>query len=71
MANFKEYTQYFYCPDYNKYVKCEGGIFYSIKNGVEIQNDFYDKILLGSIYTEDISEEEYYAHVDKSVYNYA
>ena len=46
-------------------------MYYCIKNGVEIFNDFYSKIDLGSIYTQDISEEEYYANIDKSIYNYA
>ncbi|MGP1598370.1 hypothetical protein [Peptoanaerobacter stomatis] len=64
MADFREDTQYFYCPDYKKYVKCHKGIFYNIKDGVEMQNDFYDKILIGDIYTEDITKEEYYKHMN-------
>lgn len=57
-------TEYYYCPDYKKYVKSEGGMFYCIKYGKEIFNDFYSKILIGDIYTEDITEEEYYAQLD-------
>ena len=63
MADFRTKTQYFYCPDYKKYVKCHMGIFYSIDNGKEKQNDFYDKIFIGSIYTLDITKEEYYAQL--------
>lgn len=57
-------TEYYYCPDYKKYVKCEGGMFYCINDGKEVFNDFYSKIMLGFIYTEDITEEEYYAQLD-------
>lgn len=71
MTKYLTKTKYYYCPDYEKYVKCEGGMYYCIKNGVEIFNDFYSKIDLGSIYTQNISEEEYYANIDKSIYNYA
>lgn len=63
MADFREKVQYFYCPDYKKYVKCKDGLFYCIQKGKEIYNDFYDKILIGDIYTEDITKEEYYAQL--------
>lgn len=63
MNDFREDVQYFYCPDYKKYVKCEKGIFYCIKDGKEIFNDFYSKILIGDIYTEDITKEDYYAQL--------
>ena len=60
MADFRKDIQYFYCPDYKKYVKCENGIFYSIeKDGSEVQNSFYDKIFIGDIYTVDITGDEY------------
>lgn len=59
MAKYLTPTEYYYCPDYNKYVKREGGIYYSINDGVEVFNDFYSKISIGSIYTEDITEAEY------------
>lgn len=58
----KEYltpTVYYFCPDYNKYVKCEGGMYYCINNGKEVFNDFYSQIDIGDIYTEDITEEQY------------
>nr|DAK35273.1 MAG TPA: hypothetical protein [Caudoviricetes sp.]DAX74407.1 MAG TPA: hypothetical protein [Caudoviricetes sp.] len=60
---FKTQTEYYFCPDYNKYVKREGGMFYCVENGKEVFNDFYSKILLGSIYTENITKEKYYAQV--------
>lgn len=63
MIDFRYDYLYFYCPDYKKYVKCEKGIFYCIENGKEIINDFYSKILIGSIYTEEITEEEYNAQL--------
>ena len=67
MVDFRKDVQYFFCPDYNKFVKCDRGVFYSIeKNGEEIQNSFYDKILLGDIYTIDISGEEYNVKLSKS-----
>ncbi len=56
-------TEYYYCEDYNKYVKCDWGIFYCIEDGKEIRNDFYSKILIGDIYTVDITKEEYYAQL--------
>lgn len=52
-------TRYYYCEDYNKYVKRDWGIFYCIENGKEIRNDFYAKISIGDIYTKDITEKEY------------
>lgn len=63
MADFRLHDQYFYCPDYKKYVHCKDGMFYCVKNGKEVYNDFYSKILIGSIYTEDIPEEEYSAQL--------
>ena len=60
---FKTKTEYYFCPDYNKYVKREGGMFYCVENGKEVFNDFYSKILLGSIYTENITKEKYYDQV--------
>lgn len=60
---FKTQTEYYFCPDYNKYVKREGGMFYCVENGKEVFNDFYSKILLGSIYTENITKEKYYDQV--------
>ena len=39
-------------------------MFYCINDGKEVFNDFYSKIMLGSIYTEDITEDEYYAQLD-------
>ena len=63
MADFTTPIQYFYCPDYDKYVKCDRGIFYKIENGEIHQSDFYDKILIGDIYTEDITEDEFNAQL--------
>lgn len=61
---FKTPTEYYFCPDYNKYVKREGGMFYCVEKGKEVFNDFYSKILLGSIYTKNITKEKYYAQVN-------
>lgn len=64
MRRFTVDDLYFYCPDYKKFVKCDkNGFFYSINDGKEVFNDFYSKILIGSIYTEDITEEEYNAQL--------
>lgn len=52
-------NEYYYCPDYDKYVKRERGMYYAIKNGKEEFNDFYSRISIGSIYIEDITKEEY------------
>lgn len=63
MKKYLSPTVYYYCPDYNKYVKREGGMYYCIENSKEIFDDFYCRIDLGDIYTEDISKEEYYAQL--------
>lgn len=64
MSKFLTKTRYYYCPDYKRYVKCEGGIFYVVNNdGNEEIDRFYDKILIGDIFTDDISKEEYYAQL--------
>lgn len=60
---FKTPTKYYYCPDYKKFVKREGGMFFCINEGKEHFNDFYSKIDLGTIYTEDITEDEYNAQL--------
>ncbi|MGY3724604.1 hypothetical protein SAMN05421767_10572 [Granulicatella balaenopterae] len=57
-------TEYYYCIDYDRYVKCEDGMFYVIKNGKEEFNDFYARIIFGDIWTRDITEEEYYAQLN-------
>lgn len=62
-VKFKTLTKYYYCPDYKKYVKREGGMFFCINSGKEEFNDFYSKIDLGSIYAEDITEDEYNAQL--------
>lgn len=59
MKKYLTPTVYYFCPDYNKYVKREGGMYYCINNGKEIFNDFYSQIDIGDIYTEDITEEQY------------
>ena len=63
MKKYLSPTVYYYCPDYKTYVKREGGMYYCIENGKEVFNDLYSIIDLGDIYTEDISEEEYYAQL--------
>ena len=59
MKEYLTQTVYYFCPDYNKYVKREGGMYYCINNGKEVFNDFYSQIDIGDIYTEDITEEQY------------
>lgn len=63
MTKFLTSTEYYYCSDYKKFVKREGGMFFCIKSGKEIFDDFYSKIDLGSIYAENITKEEYYAQL--------
>ncbi len=70
MGKFRTPTEYYYCPDYDRYVMREGGIFYSIENGVVTERHrVFDKILIGDIYTEDISKEEFESHIRE--YRYA
>lgn len=63
LDDFRNDYQYFYFSDFKKYVKCERGVFCCIEKGKEIINDFYSKILIGSIYTEEITEKEYNAQL--------
>ena len=56
-------TSYWFCPEQNSSVMYSDGVFYSIKNGVSVEDRYYKKILIGEIYTEDISEEEYNAQL--------
>lgn len=65
MTDFRKDKQFFYCPDYKKYVKCDKGLFYKIENKKLVYSDFYSQILIGDIYTEDISEEEFNAQLSK------
>lgn len=60
MADYLTPTVYYFCPDYNSYVKREGGMYYCIREGVEVFEDLYSKISIGSIYAEEITKEEYY-----------
>lgn len=52
-------TEYYYCPDYGKYVKREGGIFYSIDGSKQevIDEKRFMPILIGEIFTIDIKEK--------------
>lgn len=59
-------THYWYCPDYRSYVKYERGAFYVIRDGKLVRDDFYDRILIGEIYTDEITEEEFSAHLEVS-----
>lgn len=54
---------YYYCKDTGKYVK-EDGFFYSIENGELVQNDYYDAILIGDIWVDEITEEEFNKHLN-------
>ena len=58
-------TEYYYCPDYKKYVKREGGIFYSIDDKKQeiIDEESFMPILIGEIFTFDITKEEYEKHL--------
>lgn len=64
MRKYLTPTEYYYCPDYSKYVKREGGMYYAITNGNEEFNDFYSKISIGDIYAESITKDEYYAKLN-------
>lgn len=58
-------TEYYYCPDYDKYVKCLDGTFYSIDQNGEEEYDQrrFRPILIGEIFTIDITKEEYEKHL--------
>ena len=58
-------TKYYYCPDYDKYVKRVNGAFYSIDdNGKEMfDHRRFCPILIGEIFTIDITKEEYEKHL--------
>lgn len=58
-------TEYYYCPDYGKYVKCLDGAFYSIDQDGKEEYDQrrFCPILIGEIFTIDITKEEYEKHL--------
>lgn len=58
-------TEYYYCPDYKRYAKREGGIFYSIDDKKQeiIDEERFMPILIGEIFTIDITKEEYEEHL--------
>lgn len=62
---------YYYCPDYDTYVKLDDGMPYRIRDGEEQFTPLYFDIWIGDIYTEDITKEEYYAALDKSIADHA
>lgn len=62
-----EADKYYYCADYDKYVREKDGVFYVIKNGKEEPNMFYIDIWFDDIFADDISKEEYYAQLNKSI----
>lgn len=62
-----EEDKYYYCIDYDRYVRESKGIFYVIKNGIEEANMYYIGIWFNDIFTNDISKEEYYARINKSL----
>lgn len=55
--------KYYYCPDFNKFVKYEDGEFFSIEDGRLKSNTFYDKMFLGDIHAIEINEEEFNAQL--------
>ena len=63
MDDYLTQTEYYFCPDYNSYVKREGGMYYCIRDGVEVFEELYFKISIGSIYAEEITKEEYDAQL--------
>lgn len=67
MTKYLTETKYYYATDYKKFVKREGGMYYCINNGVETFNDFYSKISIGSIWTEEITKEEYEGQLSRPV----
>lgn len=58
-------TEYYYCLDYKRYVKREDGIFYSINDKRQeiIDEERFMPILIGEIFTIDITKEEYEKHL--------
>lgn len=56
--------RFYYALDYNEYVTYHVGVFYSVKpNGTLKQDIFYDRILIGSIWVDDITKEEFCSHL--------
>lgn len=56
-------ANYYYCPDYDRYVMEKDGVFYSIKNGKLSVDHFYKPIIIGEIWAYEISKEEFYAQI--------
>lgn len=52
-------VKYYFCPDFGKYVKIDGFVYSLEQDGTEIVNPYFEPILIGDIYTEDRSQEEY------------
>lgn len=59
--------KYYYCKEYDKYVCIKSGVFYCIENNNLVRNDFYDKILIGSIIADEITEEEFNKKLFKGI----
>lgn len=51
--------RYYYCPDFDKYVKLDGFVYSLERDGTEIVNPYFEPILIGDIYAEDRSQAEY------------
>lgn len=58
--------RYYYCPDYKEYVMLQDGNFSSIKNGEIVDDNFYKPILIGEIWADEITEEEFNEQLLKS-----
>lgn len=57
--------EYYYCEDTDKYIVYDDG-FYSLEENGDLKlNRYYDGILIGDVWAERISEEEFYAQLDK------
>lgn len=60
------FPRYYYCPDFDTYVKWDGGAFRKIVNGRLEIDKFFEQIIMSDIYSEDISEREFNAKLFES-----
>lgn len=62
-------NRFYYCPDQGRYViwASDGG-FYSVRPDGTLKFDrYFDKILIGKIFTIDITKEEFCAQLSESL----
>ena len=57
-------VNYYYCPDYKKYVREDTGLFFAIEDGREEYAPTFLPIIMGKIFTRDITKEDYEKHLE-------